>query len=91
MDTGVVAAAEVGEDADGELDLGISLLLDGIREDVIGRDDVATREFIATRVAREVAESVPGREETMAVCPEVKYAVQSARDMPLTQQPKVVQ
>lgn len=98
-----VAAAKVGEDTDGKLSVGTSLLLDAIREDVLRRDVVATREAVATRevvatrgvvttrVAGVVAERVPGTEEAMTVFPEVKSAVQSSRELPLMQQPKVEQ
>lgn len=92
-----MAPAEVGEDTDGKLNVGTALLLDAIRVDVLRRDVVATREVVATRgvvttrVAGVVAKSVPGTEESMAVFPEVKSAVQSSRELPLMQQPKVVQ
>lgn len=93
-----MAAFEVGEDTtDGTVNVGRALLLDAIREDVLRRDVVATREFVATRgvvttrVAGVVAERVPGTEESMTVFPEVKSAVQSSRELPLMQQPKVVQ
>lgn len=91
VDTEGVAAAEVGEDTDGKLNVETALLLDAIREDVLSRDDVATREFVTTRVAGEVAKNVPGTEETMAVFPEVKSAVQSSRELPFMQQPKAEQ
>lgn len=86
-----MAASEVGEDTgDGILNVGTALLLDAIREDDLRRDVVATREFVATRgvvttrVAGVVAKSVPGTEEA-------KSAVQSSRELPLMQQPKVEQ
>lgn len=83
--------AEVGEDTDGVLNVGVALLLDARREDVLRRDVVATRGVDATRVVGLVANSVPGTEGARVVSPEVSSAVQSSRELPLTQQPKVVQ
>ena len=90
VDTGV-AAAEVGEDTDGELNVGTALLLDAIRDEVLRRDVVATRGFVETRVLGVVENNVPGMEGAKVVSPEDKFASQSARVLPLRQQPKVVQ
>lgn len=86
-----VAAAEVGEDTEGELNVGTALLLDAIRDEVLRRVVVATRGFVETRVLDMVENNVPGTEGAMVVSPEAKFASQSARLLPLRQQPKVVQ
>lgn len=86
-----MAAAEVGEDKDGELNLGTALLLAPIGEDVIIRDDVATRGIVATLVVGVVANSVPGTEGANVVSPGDESTPQYSREMPLLQQPKVVQ
>lgn len=86
-----MATARVGEVADRELGVRTALTLDAIRDDVATRDVVETRGVVAMRVVGLVAYSVPGTDGARAVLPEDRSALQSARLLPLMQQPKVVQ
>lgn len=94
---GGVVAAKVGEDAEGELDVRTALLLDATRDVVVKREDVATSGVVATSwdvattVVGFVASRVLGTEGARAVFPEVRFALHSARELPLMQQPKVAQ
>lgn len=81
----------MGEVTDGELNVGVALWLDAMRDEVVTRDVVATRGVVATRVVGLLTNSVPGTEGTRAVFPEDTSALHSARVLPLMQQPKVPQ